>query len=204
MLNINNVQVILASQSPRRRELLSRAGIDFKIVTSDVEEKTTQVEPNQIVKELSYIKAQDVLNKVIESKEYSRDKEILVIGADTVVSKDGKIMGKPKTEVDAFHMIHSIQGSTHQVYTGVTILIYHFETKELEVKSFVECTDVKVFPMTDSEIRRYISTGDCMDKAGAYGIQGNFGVFVEKINGDYNNVVGLPISRLYQELKKMN
>ena len=202
---LENTNIILASASPRRRELLSKVGVDFEIITSSIEEKTTQSEPDEVVKELSYIKAEDVLRQIIENKigvKYSDDTTIMVIGADTVVAKNGRIMGKPKSKKEAFDMIHLIQGSTHQVYTGVTIFTYHCGAKKMQSKSFAERTDVTVFPMNDSEIHHYISSGDCMDKAGAYGIQGDFGVFVEKIHGDYNNVVGLPVARLYQELKE--
>ena len=201
---LENIRIILASASPRRRELLSRVGIDFEIITSNIEEMTTEYEPDKVVKELSYIKAEDVLKEVIKKNKYSGERAMIVIGADTVVSNDGHIMGKPKSDTEAFDMIHSIQGGTHQVYTGVTIILYYLETKKTRSKSFAECTNVTVFPMTDSEISNYISTGDCMDKAGAYGIQGAFGVFVEKIDGDYNNVVGLPIARLYQEIKNFD
>ena len=142
-------------------------------------------------------KALDVLEKIIE------DNNVLVMGADTVVAKDGHIMGKPKSYEDALQMIKSIQGATHQVYTGVSILSYNAETKEILTKSFAECTEVTVFSMTDEEIEAYLAFGDYSDKAGAYGIQGAFGVYVEKINGDYNNVVGLPVARLYQELKEV-
>lgn len=200
---LENIKIILASASPRRRELLSRAGFDFEIVTSDIEERTTQSEPEEIVKELSYIKAEDVFDRIVQSNNDSGHKAIMVIGADTVVSKEGRIMGKPESESAAFGMIQSIQGSTHQVYTGITVFFYDLRTKKIKTKSFAECTEVTVFPMSDTEINNYIATGDCMDKAGAYGIQGIFGVFVEKINGDYNNVVGLPIARLYQELKEI-
>lgn len=202
---LDNTKIILASASPRRRELLSKMGIDFEIITSSIEEETTQNEPDKVVKELSYIKAEDVLRQIIENKEEgknSNDTTIMVIGADTVVAKNGRIMGKPKSKSEAYDMIHLIQGSTHQVYTGVTIFTYHCGTKKMQSQSFAECTDVTVYPMDDSEIYHYISSGDCMDKAGAYGIQGDFGIFVEKIHGDYNNVVGLPVARLYQELKK--
>ena len=119
------------------------------------------------------------------------------------MSKDNCIMGKPKSVSEAFRMIHSIQGSTHQVYTGVTILLYDCATGKIQSESFAERTDVSVFPMTELEIENYVATGDCMDKAGAYGIQGDFGIFVEKIDGDYNNVVGLPLARLYQVLKEL-
>lgn len=200
---LSDASVILASASPRRRELLSRMGIDFEIVTSSMEETTKESEPEKVVKELSFKKAEDVLKQIRKNHQYSDNTPVVIIGADTVVSKDSRIMGKPKSKEEAFDMIRSIQNSTHQVYTGVTIFIYQDGTKKLQSKSFAECTDVVVFPMTDSEINDYIATGDCMDKAGAYGIQGPFGIFVEKIKGDYNNVVGLPIARLYQTLKEL-
>lgn len=189
------LKVVLASQSPRRKELLAKAGFDFEIVTSDVEENTLETAPDKIVMELSRIKAEDVLNKVKTDGE-----KLIVIGADTVVSKNGQIMGKPKTKEEAFEMIDSIQGDIHQVFTGVTI--YFYDGENINKKSFAEKTDVVVFPMKKEEIEAYIATGDSMDKAGAYGIQGAFGVFVEKINGDYNNVVGLPVARLYHELQE--
>lgn len=131
------------------------------------------------------------------------DLSFLVIGADTIVTKNGKIMGKPKNFEEAFSMIKSIQDSTHKVYTGVTLIKYDFNTKHKEIYSFFESTDVTLYPMTDLEISSYISTGDCYDKAGGYGIQGQFAVYVKGINGDYNNVVGLPIARLYHELNLM-
>lgn len=201
---LDNVKIILASASPRRKELLAKMGVEFEIVTSDIEEKTTHIKPDEIVKELSYIKAKDVLEKIIKSKNDITERDIIVIGADTVVSKDGTIMGKPMSEADAYQMIMSIQGNTHQVYTGVCILIYNVETNELSEKIFAECTDVTVFHMSDKEITEYLSVGDYTDKAGAYGIQGAFGLYVEKINGDYDNVVGLPVARLYQILKDIN
>lgn len=176
-------------------------GMDFEIITSDIEENATQTEPDEMVKELSHMKAKDVLDKVIKNGVDIKEKYIVVIGADTVVSKDNLIMGKPKSQADAFQMINSIQGNTHQVYTGVSILYYKVEKQKLFIQSFAECTDVTVFDMTEKEIKEYLSAGDYTDKAGAYGIQGAFGLFVEKINGDYNNVVGLPVARLYQELK---
>lgn len=196
---MNDMKIILASQSPRRRVLLQKTGFKFEIIISDVDETTKEDRPERIVEELSYIKAHDVFCKI--KNEYQED--LIVIGADTIVSIDGQILGKPETEKEAYQMIEKIQGNIHQVYTGVTIIKYQAETDKVDVKTFTECTDVTVFPMMDDEIHEYISTGDCMDKAGAYGIQSNFGVFVEKIDGDYNNVVGLPIARLYHVLKKM-
>lgn len=199
---LENAKIILASASPRRKELLAKMEIDYEIITSDIEEITTKVKPDEIVKELSYIKAKDVLEKI--DKEGIKEKFLLVIGADTVVAKDGIIMGKPKSQEDAFQMISSIQGNTHQVYTGVSVLLYNIETKELSQTVFAECTDVTVFSMTDEEINEYLSVEDYKDKAGAYGIQGAFGLYIEKIDGDYDNVVGLPIARLYHKLKEID
>ena len=172
--------------------------MDFEIITSEIEEKTTEKQPDKVVQELSYMKALDVLNRIRSQKP---SQSVLVVGADTVVSVGGKILGKPQTPEEAFSMISEIQGATHEVYTGVSLLRYQKESGKVAAKVFSECTEVKVYPMTEDEISRYIATGDCMDKAGAYGIQGDFGVYVEKINGDYNNVVGLPVARLYHELK---
>lgn len=200
---LTNTKIILASASPRRKELLAKIGVDFEIITSDIEENTTQVKPDKIVEELSYIKAEDVFKKVVENLENIKEKYLMIIGADTVVSKDNVIMGKPKSKTDAFQMIKGIQGNTHQVFTGVSMLIYNVETKKCSEKIFAECTDVTVFEMTDKEITEYLSVGDYSDKAGAYGIQGAFGLYVEKIDGDYDNVVGLPVARLYHELKEL-
>ena len=122
-------------------------------------------------------------------------------GADTVVACDGKILGKPESEEDALKMLTLLQGRTHQVYTGVTIL--YGGRGERKRKTFHECTDVTCYPVSREEILEYIRTGEPMDKAGAYGIQGLWGIYVQKICGDYNNVVGLPAARLIHEAKKL-
>lgn len=205
MINLEKTKIILASQSPRRSELMKQAGYEFEIIASTIEEKITQTKPNLVVEELSLQKADNVLNMILKSIDLSLmafdDLSLMIIGADTVVSKNGNIMGKPKDRENAYEMIHSIQGQTHQVYTGVTIIIYDFNTREKSYKTFSECTNVTLYPMIHSEITHYISTSDCYDKAGGYGIQGEFAVYVKEINGDYNNVVGLPLARLYQEMK---
>ena len=128
--------------------------------------------------------------------------EGIVIGADTVVSIDGKILGKPADTEEAREMIHKLQGKSHMVYTGVTVIVKSDET--VSASSFAEGTKVNVAPMTEDEIEAYISTSEPYDKAGAYGIQGLFGKFIEGIEGDYFNVVGLPVHRLYEELKKID
>lgn len=205
MINLDKTKIILASQSPRRSELMRQAGYEFEIIASTIEEKITQTKPNLVVEELSLQKADNVLDMILQSIDLSLmafdDLSLMIIGADTVVSKNGNIMGKPKDKEHAYEMIDSIQGQTHQVYTGITIIVYDFNTGEKTYKTFSESTNVTLYPMTPSEITHYISTSDCYDKAGGYGIQGEFAVYVKEINGDYNNVVGLPIARLYQEMK---
>ncbi len=205
MINLDKTKIILASQSPRRSELMRQAGYEFEIIASTIEEKITQTKPNLVVEELSLQKADNVLDMILQSIDLSLmafdDLSLMIIGADTVVSKNGNIMGKPKDKENAYEMIDSIQGQTHQVYTGITIIVYDFNTGEKTYKTFSESTNVTLYPMTPSEITHYISTSDCYDKAGGYGIQGEFAVYVKEINGDYNNVVGLPIARLYQEMK---
>lgn len=181
--------IILASGSPRRKELLEQIGISFTIEVSGIEEVVTKTLPHEVVMELSAQKALDVKSKVQEDK--------VVIGADTVVAFGKEIMGKPKDEADAFRMIKLLQGQSHQVYTGVTICYGQ------EAYSFYEETKVNVYPMSEEQIWDYIKTGEPMDKAGAYGIQGRFAAYVKGIEGDYNNVVGLPAGRLYQELCKL-
>ncbi len=183
--------IILASASPRRRELLTQAGFIFTVKVSDAEEIITEKEPDKIVRELAFLKAKAVA---------ASEEDALVIGADTIVAAEGKVLGKPHSREEAFSMLSMLQGKTHQVYTGVALFTKKAE-KETQ-KVFAEKTEVTFYPMTEKEIWDYIDTGEPMDKAGAYGIQGRAAVYVEKICGDYNNVVGLPVARLYQELKR--
>jgi septum formation protein len=189
----NMRKIILASASPRRRELLEQGGIPFTVIPSQAEEKITTEQPGQVVEELSYLKCSDIYEKSLG--------DVLVIGADTVVASEGKILGKPSSQKDAVKMLQSLQGREHEVYTGVTIMAR--EGNENRKKTFHEKTKVVFYPMSDEEIRSYVNTGEPMDKAGAYGIQGKSAVFIKEISGDYNNVVGLPLARLYQELKNM-
>lgn len=184
-------KIILASASPRRRELLEQGGIPFTVIPSQAEENITTTNPVLAVEELSYLKCSDVYEKSVE--------DVVVIGADTVVVSDGKILGKPSSKEEAIEMLQGLQGRTHEVYTGVTIMTR--EGKENTKKTFHEKTKVVFYPMSDEEIRSYVNTKEPMDKAGAYGIQGKSAIFIKEINGDYNNVVGLPLARLYQELK---
>ena len=188
-------KIILASASPRRRELMQQAGYEFEIQVSHKEENYTSTEPDEIVKELSLLKAKDVASQ-------NDTRNLVVIGADTVVAYKGLILGKPQTKEEACQMIKGFQGDKHQVYTGVAVLDYDADGNETVVNHAVR-TDVYVNPMTDEEIWKYIETDNVMDKAGSYGIQSGFAIHIEKIEGDYFNVVGLPISYIYDVLKKI-
>jgi len=199
-------QIILASASPRRKELLEQIGLEFEICPAKGEEIITKTIPEEVVMELSKQKAEEVAALVSSfgenHKEITTPSDILVIGADTVVAYDGKILGKPVDEADAKRMLTILSGNTHSVFTGVTLVLIDKSGRAGELV-FYEKTDVKMHTMTEAEIDRYIATAEPMDKAGSYGIQGKCAIHIEKIDGDYNNVVGLPIARIYQELKNI-
>ena len=190
------MRILLASASPRRRELLEQIGLSFEVVVSHVEEVITETEPGKVVEQLSAQKAEAVAGSLGEPE------ETLVIGADTVVAAENTILGKPADAAKAAEMLRLLAGRTHAVYTGVT-LILRGASGEAERKTFHERTDVSFYPMEEAEIRQYVATGDCMDKAGAYGIQGFCARYISGINGDYNNVVGLPVHRVYEALKEL-
>ena len=196
-MELRNTHVVLASQSPRRRELLGRLGLTFDILPAQGEEQMIGETPDEIVEELSRQKAEEVLGRVEAAAE-----EILVIGADTVVAVDGEILGKPHDREDARRMIRELQDRVHQVYTGVTLLRRHPDGT-LQRRTFHEETHVDVYAMSDEEIEAYIDTPEPYDKAGAYGIQGGFSLYIRRIDGDYNNVVGLPAARVYHEIRKL-
>lgn len=185
-------QVILASGSPRRKELLELIGVEFKIITSNKEEIITSTNPEKVVKELSKMKAEDVAAGV--------SGPAIILGADTVVAHKGRILGKPKDKEDAIRMITSFAGDDHQVYTGVCIIRKEADGS-VKTISFAEGTRVTVYPMTAEEIGRYVESGEPMDKAGAYAIQGLFAPYIKEIEGDYYNIVGFPIAGIYQRLK---
>lgn len=189
---MQNMKIILGSASPRRKELLERMGLAFEVIPSKGEEIITKKLPSEVVTELAQQKANVVLHELSGN-------DLLIIGADTIVAYGHQILGKPADEEDAYRMLHTLSGKTHQVYTGVCLLRIRPDGQTEHL--FYEKTDVTFYPMTDREIWEYIRTGDPMDKAGSYGIQGVFGKYVREIHGDYNNVVGLPIARLYQEMK---
>lgn len=185
-------QIILASQSPRRKELLEQLGLEFIVCPSDVEEIVSSADPVEVVRELSRQKAQDIAARM-EEKNPGHD--MVILGADTIVVYEGKILGKPVDRVDAERILQMLQGNTHSVYTGVTLI-----GKGKSV-TFAEETEVTMYPASREEITWYIDTGEPMDKAGAYGIQGLGARFIRMIHGDYNNVVGLPAGKIYQILR---
>lgn len=234
--SLEHIRVILASQSPRRRELMKQAGFSFEVIPARGEEQITSTHPAEVVEELSRQKAMEVAamcdpkhgnaenmpsdradetpadradetpadqaDETPADRIQEKAKETLVVGADTVVAIDHRILGKPADHEDARQMIRELQGRVHQVFTGVTLILKR-EGEQPIIRTFHECTDVHVFPMKEEEIEDYISTDEPYDKAGAYGIQGAFGIFIGKIDGDYNNVVGLPIARLYHEVMRI-
>ena len=209
-------KIILASASPRRRELLSQIGLEFTVMPSEVEEDPKSTLPQDVVIELSKEKARDVWMKITEgdtgvmysgagdgtagygkseedSQINSRD-DSLVISADTVVAVEGEILGKPKDGEDAVRMLGLLSGKEHQVYTGVTMIWVDREGKQEEY-SFYVCTGVVMYRMNRAEIM------EPMDKAGAYAVQGRAAAYIKSIRGEYSNVVGLPVGRLFQEMK---
>jgi len=186
--------IVLASGSPRRRELLTQIGLEYTMVTSRKEEVLRYREPRDVVEDLSRQKAEDIASQAADGA--------VVIGADTVVALDGEILGKPHGPEEAAAMLTKLQWRTHQVFTGVTLVFKDKDGKTEEEVSFSEETKVHIYPMSEDEIRRYVATGDQLDKAGAYGIQGIFAAYVEGITGSFYNVMGLPVGRLYQELKE--
>ncbi len=177
-------QIVLASTSPRRKEILEGLGVEFKVVGSNIEEKVNEnLSPPEIAKQLAYLKAKDISNKI--------NGDYVVIGADTIVEYN-KVLGKPRNIEEAYSMLKLLSGQVHRVITGFAVIDC------LTQKEFIdyECTNVYFNHLTDNQIQKYISTGEPMDKAGAYGIQGKASLFVSKIEGDYFNVVGLPIFKL--------
>ena len=180
--------IILASASPRRKEILELADLKFDVMPSDAQEITTKTAPNEVVMELASIKEKDIYKK--------SENQSMIVGADTVVAYQGQILGKPTDEADAKRMLTMLSGQTHEVYTGVCVI------EDGKTKTFYEETKVTFYEISDEQIDHYIKTGEPMDKAGSYGIQGKAAVFIKGIEGDYYNVVGFPIARFLQEITK--
>lgn len=187
--------IILASGSPRRKELLLQIGIVPEIIVSHVEEKITSDVPAEVVMSLAEQKAVDVAKEMPEGT--------VILGSDTVVAADGKILGKPKSHEEAYEMIRRLAGRSHQVYTGVCLVKKGPEGEADTVVSFYDETDVNVSPMTEKEIREYADSEEPMDKAGSYAVQGFFARYIDGLKGSYANVMGLPVHLVYQELKKL-
>lgn len=216
------IKWILASKSPRRKELFEQMEVPFEICPSTGDENITTSDPEKAVVQLAEQKAQEVallymnimdaqmsstVQWMMEERNQDFNKEMnqkvdgyMVVGADTIVVHEGEILGKPKDKEQAEAMLEKLSGKTHQVYTGVCQIL--MTEKGMESHSFFEKTDVTFHRLRYSEIQSYVKSGDCYDKAGGYGIQGKFALYVKKIDGDYNNVVGLPISKLYQETRR--
>ena len=185
------MKVILASKSPRRVEILEKIVKEFEVVQSNFDENTIDFKGDveKYVKDLSRNKAIEVSKRLNEPS--------IVIAADTVVFQNGKVLGKPKNEEDAFSMLSSLSGNTHKVYSGICLINTYDDT----VVTDCDCTEVKFSELNPRQIRNYINSGEPMDKAGAYGIQGLGGAFVERIEGCYYNVMGLPLNKLYKALE---
>ena len=214
-MKTEDIRIILASKSPRRKELIEGVGFKTLIIPSDADENIEEKDPAELVKKLSEIKAMSVYDCIKDKAGKNREdfagnsndagntdinisENDVVLGADTVVYAGGRILGKPADKDEARDMIQLLAGNVHSVFTGFTLVFDNGKT----ITDYAE-TKVYVYPMNDEEIEDYISTNEPYDKAGAYGIQGIFGRYVEKIDGDYNNVVGLPVSKILYILKFM-
>ena len=191
------MKYILASGSPRRKEILTKMGLTYEVLVSEVSEEHEDLAPEQIVLELSRRKAEAVAALLQNGQS---DEDTCVIAADTLVAIDGEVLGKPADRKESYDMIARISGREHQVYTGVTLI----KLPEGKTDSFYEGTDVYVKALTAEEIQAYVDTGEGDDKAGAYAIQGIFAKHIDHYAGDYDNVVGLPAAALRERLEKYN
>ena len=210
---MTNYHIILASASPRRKEIMEQMGIPYQVIVADVEETVSETEPSRMVQALASLKTEAVLSKyMMHNGSYGGNKDnkgnkadnvnagqenFIIIGADTMVFYDGHALGKPRDEADAFRMLRMLSGNSHEVISGVSIIINDSRQQRL---SFAVSTKVMMQNLTDEQIKDYIATGEPVDKAGAYAIQGKFGLYIREIRGDYYNVVGFPISRIYEVL----
>ena len=180
------MNLILASASPRRKELLNLFGIPFTVRVADIDETMApELSPFDEVARVSRLKALAI----------PREEDDIIIAADTIVVCEGKVLGKPRDEADAKAMLRLLSGKDHQVMTGCTVL------RGTGAETFTEVTDLHFRPLSQKEIEKYVATGEPMDKAGAYGIQGGAALFCERMAGDYYNVMGLPVCRLGQTLR---
>jgi septum formation protein len=187
------MKIILASNSPRRKEILSQLNLSFEVLPSDFEEAPVDMEPQEMVQHFAYMKAFDVLSKLSSEQK----KDAYIIGSDTIVYC-GQVMGKPRSDEDAYRMLKQLSGREHQVISGLSVI----QADTGKSITDYETTTVWIRELTDREIMSYIASGEPMDKAGAYAIQGIGSLFVEKIHGCYFNVVGLPVSKLFKVMKE--
>ena len=188
------MDIILASGSPRRSELMKQVGFDFKVSTCNTDESYDEgMTPSEIVMELSLRKADAVFDKEMP------EKDTVVVAADTIVAIDNEILGKPKDRNDAIRMLSELSGKKHQVYTGVTL--YYYVAGRVFIENFADCADVYFRELSQDTIISYVDSWEPMDKAGAYGIQGLGAILVDKIDGDYYTIVGLPIAKDYHSIK---
>lgn len=186
------IKLILASQSPRRREILENLGLSFRVVTADVDETCTEQDPRRYVEELALRKGQAVLERLRAEQEI--DRNTVILAADTVVAAEGEILGKPRDRADAEHMLRLLSGKTHQVISGIALLSAECTAVASEV------TGVRFSPLTESDLDFYVSSDEPYDKAGGYAVQGLASLFIDGLDGDYFNVVGLPVKRLHDLL----
>lgn len=188
------MKIILASKSPRRKELLDLLKVKYEIKVSNAEETIEkELKPEEQAKKLAYIKAKTVFDET--------EGDRIIIGSDTMVVKDGKIYGKPKDKEDALKILKELNGQKHEVITGLAILVQKGNKYQEHIT--YDKTQVKIKDMSEKEIINWIDTGEAYDKAGAYAIQGEFSIFIEKIDGNYSTVVGLPIHKVYDILKEI-
>lgn len=190
------MEIILASKSPRRKEILSMITNNFEVIVSNVEEKIDEkLTVQEQVKNLAYIKAKAVFDE-------TQDKgDRIVIGSDTIVVKDGRIYGKPKNHDDAMVMLRELRNARHEVMTGICIIAQR--GGKIEEFLDVDITLVYINEVSDEELEKWIASNEAYDKAGGYAIQGSFGAFIEKIEGNYFTVVGLPIHKVYSVIKNL-
>jgi septum formation protein len=201
-------QIILASESPRRKEIMETMGIPYQVMASNVKEEVEETIPDLMVQALARLKTGTIREQA--KQQTPSDRDIIIIGADTMVFYEEHALGKPKDKEDAARMLRMLSDQVHDVCTGVSIIIMKQDGKE-ESFSFAVSTKVVVNPLTEEQIQDYIATGEPMDKAGAYAIQGKFGIYIKEIEGDYYNIVGFPIAEIYAamlrheiDLKKIN
>lgn len=200
-----DIKLILSSCSPRRRELIKFLGFPFECICAETDESVNINDPEEAVTEISIRKAGAAFAIINSDRNGLKPGEIL-IGADTVVSVDGRILGKPYDDNDAANMLRMLSGRTHSVFTGVTLMYVKKDENGLittQSESFAEKTEVHVAKISEADIKKYINSGEHADKAGSYAIQGAFSIHITGICGDYNNVVGFPVAKIYKKIKNI-